>query len=50
VLIDRGHRELPIEARFVGKYVDTADNEIIEVKLTEVDGTDKVMLVEKVDS
>jgi pyrimidine operon attenuation protein/uracil phosphoribosyltransferase len=50
VLIDRGHRELPIEARFVGKYVDTADNEIIEVKLTEVDGMDKVMLVEKVDS
>ena len=50
VLIDRGHRELPIEARFVGKYVDTADNEIIEVKLTEVDGADKVMLVEKVDS
>jgi pyrimidine operon attenuation protein / uracil phosphoribosyltransferase len=50
VLIDRGHRELPIEARFVGKYVDTADNEIIEVKLAEVDGVDKVMLVEKVDS
>ena len=50
VLIDRGHRELPIEARFVGRYVDTADNEIIEVKLTEVDGADKVMLVEKVDS
>ena len=48
VLIDRGHRELPIEARFVGKYVDTADNEIIEVKLEEIDGQEKVLLVEKV--
>jgi pyrimidine operon attenuation protein/uracil phosphoribosyltransferase len=50
VLIDRGHRELPIEARFVGKYVDTADNEIIEVKLHEVDGVDKVMLVERAEA
>lgn len=50
VLIDRGHRELPIEARFVGKYVDTADNEIIEVKLEEIDQQEKVLLVEKVDS
>jgi pyrimidine operon attenuation protein/uracil phosphoribosyltransferase len=50
VLIDRGHREVPIEARFVGKYVDTADNEIIEVKLNEVDGVDKVMLVEKAEA
>jgi pyrimidine operon attenuation protein / uracil phosphoribosyltransferase len=49
VLIDRGHRELPIEAQFVGKYVQTSDNEIIEVKLTEVDQEEKVMLVERVD-
>lgn len=49
VLIDRGHRELPIEAQFVGKYVQTADNEIIEVKLTEVDQLEKVLLVERVD-
>jgi len=49
VLIDRGHRELPIEARFVGKFVDTADNEIIEVKLEEIDGQEKVLLVEKVE-
>src|SRR6185503_7560845 len=48
VLIDRGHRELPIEARFVGKFVDTADNEIIEVKLEEIDGQEKVLLVESV--
>ncbi len=46
-LIDRGHRELPIEARFVGRFVQTTDNEIVEVKFQEVDGTEKVMLVEK---
>ncbi len=49
VLIDRGHRELPVEAGYVGKYVETTDNEIIEVKLQEVDQMEKVLLVEKVD-
>ncbi len=49
VLIDRGHRELPIEARYVGKYVDTTDREIIEVKLQEVDQNERVMLVERSD-
>src|SRR5438128_4581380 len=48
VLIDRGHRELPIEARFVGRTVQTTDLEIIEVKFQEIDGTEKVLLVEKV--
>src|SRR5579885_2508144 len=48
VLIDRGHRELPIEARFVGRHVQTTENEIIEVKFQEIDGTEKVLLVEKV--
>jgi pyrimidine operon attenuation protein/uracil phosphoribosyltransferase len=47
VLIDRGHRELPIEARFIGRVVQTTDNEIIEVKFQEIDGTEKVLLVEK---
>src|SRR5437660_5486598 len=47
VLIDRGHRELPLEASFVGRKVQTTENEIIEVKLREVDDTDKVLLVEK---
>ena len=47
VLIDRGHRELPIEATFVGRKVQTTDQEIIEVKLREIDGTEKVLLVEK---
>ena len=48
-LIDRGHRELPIQAGFVGKFVETTDNEIIEVKLESVDGEERVLLVEKVD-
>jgi pyrimidine operon attenuation protein/uracil phosphoribosyltransferase len=47
VLIDRGHRELPVEAAFVGRYVQTSDIEIIEVKLQEVDAAEKVLLVEK---
>jgi pyrimidine operon attenuation protein/uracil phosphoribosyltransferase len=50
VLIDRGHRELPIEARFVGRTVQTTDREIIEVKFQEVDGMEKVLLVERVDA
>jgi len=46
-LIDRGHRELPIEARYVGRSVQTTSNEIIEVKLKEVDNDERVLLVEK---
>ncbi len=49
VLIDRGHRELPIEAQFVGRVVPTSAREIVEVKLTEVDGSDQVLLVERLD-
>ena len=49
VLIDRGHRELPIEAQFTGRMVQTSDIEIIEVKFQEIDGMEKVLLVEKVD-
>ena len=47
VLIDRGHRELPIEARYVGRMVQTTSNEIIEVKFQEIDNMEKVLLVEK---
>jgi pyrimidine operon attenuation protein/uracil phosphoribosyltransferase len=47
VLIDRGHREIPIEAQFVGRVVQTTSNEIIEVKFQEIDGMEKVLLVEK---
>ena len=49
VLIDRGHRELPIEATFVGRKVQTTTQEIIEVRLREIDNEEKVLLVEKQD-
>lgn len=49
VLIDRGHRELPIEARYVGRMVQTTSQEIIEVKFQEIDGQEKVLLVERLD-
>lgn len=48
VFIDRGHRELPIEARYVGRMVQTSSNEIIEVKFQEIDNQERVLLVEKV--
>jgi len=47
VLIDRGWRELPVEATYVGRHVQTAANEIIEVRLRESDSEERVMLVEK---
>jgi len=47
VLIDRGHRELPIEAKFIGRVVQTSDAEIIEVKFQEIDGMEKVLLCER---
>ncbi len=49
VLIDRGHRELPIEAKFIGRIIPTARREIIEVKLQEIDADEQVLLVELVD-
>lgn len=47
VLIDRGHRELPVYASFVGRTVQTTLNEVIEVKLSEIDQADKVLLMER---
>jgi pyrimidine operon attenuation protein/uracil phosphoribosyltransferase len=49
VLIDRGkeHRELPIQADFVGKYVSTKRSEIIKVMLEEFDGEEAVAIVER---
>ncbi|MCX5781498.1 MAG: bifunctional pyr operon transcriptional regulator/uracil phosphoribosyltransferase PyrR [Elusimicrobia bacterium] len=44
VLIDRGHRELPIEPNFVGKKIPTAREELVSVELEEVDGQDRVVL------
>lgn len=49
VLIDRGHRELPIEATYIGRHVPTSSREIIEVKFQEVDNDEQVLLVERVD-
>jgi pyrimidine operon attenuation protein/uracil phosphoribosyltransferase len=49
VLIDRGHREMPIEAEYVGRTVQTSATEIIEVRLREIDREDRVVLVDRVD-
>jgi pyrimidine operon attenuation protein/uracil phosphoribosyltransferase len=49
VLIDRGHREMPIEASFVGRMVQTSATEIIEVKLREIDQEERVILVDRVE-
>ena len=46
VLVDRGHRELPIRADYVGKNVPTSKKEIIKVNLKEVDGENSVLIVE----
>ena len=48
VLIDRGHRELPIEANFTGKKIPTKDTEVVEVKLKEIDGEDAIYVMEKI--
>jgi pyrimidine operon attenuation protein/uracil phosphoribosyltransferase len=45
VLVDRGHRELPIRADYVGKNIPTSKNEEIKVDIKEVDGEDKVIIV-----
>lgn len=46
VLIDRGHRELPIRADYVGKFLPTSKREVVQVKLKEVDNTDEVLITE----
>ena len=47
VLIDRGHRELPIRADYVGKNIPTSKNEIVQVRLAESDGVDEVVVEAK---
>ena len=49
VLVDRGHRELPVRADYVGKNVPTSLDERVEVRLTEVDGNDAVVLQDSRD-
>lgn len=46
VLIDRGHRELPIRADYVGKVLPTSKRELVQVKLVEIDGGDEVLITE----
>ena len=48
VLVDRGHRELPVRADFVGKNLPTAETERVDVRLTETDGEDEVVIVKDV--
>jgi pyrimidine operon attenuation protein/uracil phosphoribosyltransferase len=47
VLIDRGHREFPIEANYVGKSVPTANREVIQVMFQETDAADEVWILER---
>jgi pyrimidine operon attenuation protein/uracil phosphoribosyltransferase len=44
VLVDRGHRELPIRPDYVGKNLPTARGERVSVHLTEIDGEDEILL------
>ena len=47
VLVDRGHRELPIKADYVGKNLPTSPEESVRVRLQETDGHDEVVLLEE---
>ena len=47
VLVDRGHRELPIRADYVGKNVPTSQHEVVEVRVEEVDAVEEVVIMEK---
>ena len=49
ILLDRGHRELPIRADYVGKNIPTSLDEQVKVRLTEVDGVDEVAIVRRGD-
>ena len=50
VLVDRGHRELPIRADYVGKNVPTSISEEVEVRVNEIDGVDEVLLTRRADA
>jgi pyrimidine operon attenuation protein/uracil phosphoribosyltransferase len=50
VLVDRGHRELPIEANYVGRRVETRRSEMITVQLSEYDGMDQVIIEKQVEN
>lgn len=44
ILVDRGHRELPIRPDYIGKNIPTSQNEIVKVLVSEIDGVDKVII------
>ena len=50
VLVDRGHRELPIRADYVGKNLPTSPSQSVRVSLSEVDGVDAVLVTEEVQA
>lgn len=50
VLIDRGHRELPIRADFIGKNLPTAKDEEVEVRVKEIDGIDEVAIIREISA
>ena len=50
VFIDRGHRELPIRADYVGKFLPTSRKELVQVRLKEIDETDEVLITEPVET
>ncbi|HPI99163.1 MAG TPA: bifunctional pyr operon transcriptional regulator/uracil phosphoribosyltransferase PyrR, partial [Synergistales bacterium] len=47
ILVDRGHRELPIQADYFGKIIPTSRSEMVEVRVAELDGEDKVVIIER---
>ena len=47
VLVDRGHRELPVRADYAGKNIPTSQKETVEVRLEDIDGREEVVIVEK---
>ena len=47
VLVDRGHRELPISANYVGKNIPTSRSEFVAVRVREIDGTDEIALTKR---
>lgn len=47
-MIDRGHAELPIKANYIGKNIPTSQNEVVSVKLDEVDGETNIAILEKI--
>ncbi len=47
VVVDRGHRELPIQADFVGRAIETRDDEVVEVRFQEIDGAEDVRLLHR---